>query len=619
MVYLENNTELQQVYIPRNDSNGAIHTGTSGSYQEGFEDGQNYQQSLLTSTAFTANGSYSREYGWNQVLVNVPTSGSPSILEEKSVSITADTTVVLPSENCDGMSKVTIDASEYGQSQYDDGFDDGFTDGYSSGSTDEAAKLSAVTFTANTAVTVSDGGYSAVTVNLNTASTFNSGYTSGYTEGVEDGKDIQKRLMVSSAFTFNGEYQRLNGWSAITINVNQSGHTDQELLDMYDSGYTSGYTDGVISQKELLSSSSFTENGHYEIENGWDEIDINVDTASTYQSGWDDGFESGVTHQQDLLSTSAFTLNGNYINSNGWSAISINVNQSGHTDQELLDMFQSGYTSGFTDGFAEGYGSGYTDGYSSGYSFGFSSGRTYQRSLLSTTAFTNNGTYTNQNGWSSVTVSCDIVGELYCLYCEDVEFDITGMFRQSESDGKTRFLTIEATPIEGDLNMELDGQLLSHEKVFKLFSTTTSGITTFYGIANGTSSSTKTEETEVFPNFGSFGIRGGYHSDHNTVFWAGDTSNVVTVNIGSELPYYYFDDFEPYLVKFSGDKFYLLSVNTGSGGYCPIFLTIDENGVPCIGYYDEKYYPTRGKVYPVYRRMVNGEYQYNIFKNIQTA
>lgn len=292
MVYLENITEIQQVWVPRNDLDGTIHTGASGSYQEGFEDGQNYQQSLLTSTAFTANGLYSRENGWNQVLVNVPASGSPSILEEKNVSITGETTVVTPSDGCDGMSQVSIDASEYGQSQYDDGFEDGFVDGYSSGSTDEIAKLSGITLTANTDVTVSDGGYSAITVNVDTASTYQDGYQSGYTEGVEDGQDIQKRLMVSSAFTYNGDYQRLNGWSSITINVAQSGHTDQELFDMYESGYTSGYTDGVVEQKALLASTALTENGHYERENGWDEVDVNVDTASTYQSGFTEGYES---------------------------------------------------------------------------------------------------------------------------------------------------------------------------------------------------------------------------------------------------------------------------------------------------------------------------------------
>ena len=102
------------------------------------------------------------------------------------------------------MSAVTVDASEYAQTNYDDGFEDGFEDGYSSGSTDEKAKLSGITFTANTAVTLSDGGY-----------------------------------------------------SAVTVNVPQTGHTDQELEDAYESGYTSGQTD----QKNLLTTTAFTENG----------------------------------------------------------------------------------------------------------------------------------------------------------------------------------------------------------------------------------------------------------------------------------------------------------------------------------------------------------------------
>lgn len=48
-----------------------------------------------------------------------------------TITITGDTTV---SEI--GNVKVVIDASNYGQSQYDGGFEDGFLDGYQSGLTE---------------------------------------------------------------------------------------------------------------------------------------------------------------------------------------------------------------------------------------------------------------------------------------------------------------------------------------------------------------------------------------------------------------------------------------------------------------------------------------------------
>ena len=44
-------------------------------YNEGFEDGVEEQKSKLTSLAVYSNGTYTREDGYNEVVVNVPTSG----------------------------------------------------------------------------------------------------------------------------------------------------------------------------------------------------------------------------------------------------------------------------------------------------------------------------------------------------------------------------------------------------------------------------------------------------------------------------------------------------------------------------------------------------------------
>ena len=132
MIYLNNNTNQQECWIPRQD----VLSGHSGSKIE---------------------------------------------LEGKTVVISADTTNVYPSIGYDGMSAVTVDATEYAQQNYDGGFEDGFSDGYASGSTDG----------------------------------FESGYTSGYTSG----ETHQKSLLVSTAFTENGEYRRENGYLAITVNV----------------------------------------------------------------------------------------------------------------------------------------------------------------------------------------------------------------------------------------------------------------------------------------------------------------------------------------------------------------------------------------------------------------
>lgn len=212
MIYLKNNTILQELYIPRQDyisnttgSSGTYAEGyadgyesgyTSGStdgfdsgYTEGYSSGETHQKGLLTSTGITKNGEYQREDGWSAITVNV----SGSVLEGKEIVVSEDITVVTPDSGYDGFSAVTVDATEYGQANYDSGFDDGYTDGYSSGSSEGY-----------------DSGYT---------EGYQSGSTDGYNSGYTSGETHQKSLLVSTAITENGSYQREDGYSAITVNV----------------------------------------------------------------------------------------------------------------------------------------------------------------------------------------------------------------------------------------------------------------------------------------------------------------------------------------------------------------------------------------------------------------
>lgn len=237
MIYLDNKTEGQQVWIPRND------------------------------------------------LDFIPQ--KPTDLEGKKVTIDRDLTYVYPSSGFIGMSSVTINAEAYAQSNYDDGFDDGFLDGMSSGYTD--------------------------------------GYASGYTSGSTDG--------------FNSGYT--------------SGQTD---------GFQSGYTSGETHQKSLLVSTALTENGTYTREDGWNEVEVSVDTGSTYESGYTSGYTDG---------------------------------------------YESGYTSGNTDGYDSGYTSGYTDGYDSGHTDG-------ENAIIDTftaMSVTENGQYgSSAHPLSSITVNVPQTG-----------------------------------------------------------------------------------------------------------------------------------------------------------------------------------------------------------------
>lgn len=156
MIYLLNNTESQKIYIPRND------------------------------------------------LDFIPQ--KPNGLEEKKVTIDRDITYVYPSSGFIGMSSVTINAEAYAQSNYDDGFDDGFNDGYSSGASEGY-----------------DSGYT---------EGYQSGSTDGFNSGYTSGETYQKSLLTSTAFTENGEYTRENGYSAITVNI--------DTASTYNDGYIDG-------------------------------------------------------------------------------------------------------------------------------------------------------------------------------------------------------------------------------------------------------------------------------------------------------------------------------------------------------------------------------------------
>lgn len=109
-------------------------------YNDGVTAGTAQQKALLTSTAFTQNGTYARENGWNSVTVNVPQTGSSCNLEAKSVTVTADTQTVNPSQGYDGMSSVVIDAFQYGEDKLNEGYGDGYANGWNDGYTQGQAE-----------------------------------------------------------------------------------------------------------------------------------------------------------------------------------------------------------------------------------------------------------------------------------------------------------------------------------------------------------------------------------------------------------------------------------------------------------------------------------------------
>lgn len=202
-----------------------------------------------------------------------------------------------------------------------------------------------------------------------------------YQEGYDDGVEHQRSLLTSTTITEDGEYVREDGFSAVTVDIDEQKY------------YDSGYTEGQEAQKSLLSSTAITENGVYTSENGWSAVTVNTQT--------------GITPVYGSLTA---TTNGEYTPSDvdAFSAVTVDVDEAPAYNSGYTEGYESGYTSGSTDGYntgyPEGYASGYTSGSTDGFSSGYTEGQNAQKSLLSDFTALTNGVYTSETGYSGFTV-----------------------------------------------------------------------------------------------------------------------------------------------------------------------------------------------------------------------
>ena len=76
MIYLKNNTETQAIYIPRQTVLGGGYIPNTKAYEKGYndglEDGKEQQKDKLSSLHVAENGQYEREDGWDVVTVDIP-------------------------------------------------------------------------------------------------------------------------------------------------------------------------------------------------------------------------------------------------------------------------------------------------------------------------------------------------------------------------------------------------------------------------------------------------------------------------------------------------------------------------------------------------------------------
>ena len=76
MIYIKNNTEIQTIFIPRNELQKEAYIASTNAYDNGYrnglKDGKEQQKDKLLNLNVTENGQYEREDGWNVVTVDVP-------------------------------------------------------------------------------------------------------------------------------------------------------------------------------------------------------------------------------------------------------------------------------------------------------------------------------------------------------------------------------------------------------------------------------------------------------------------------------------------------------------------------------------------------------------------
>ena len=157
----------------------------------------------------------------------------------------------------------------------------------------------------------------------------------------------------------------VDGLSRVDVSVNVAegrlqsktvdSSTKYQLVEPDSGNY--GLSSVTVNPYTLDSSSLVaTENGEYIVTSSADglsrvDVSVNIDTQSYYDEGYSNGESAGIAEQKAKLDSSTFTANGTYTREDGWDEITINVNNVNNqnktvdasTNQQLV-TYDSGYT-----------------------------------------------------------------------------------------------------------------------------------------------------------------------------------------------------------------------------------------------------------------------------------
>lgn len=157
-------------------------------------------------------------------------------------------------------------------------------------------------------------------------------------EAFESGQTYQKSLMIGANITENGEYVRPDGYSGVTVVVDQVGPYNSGYTSGYTDGYSSGYTDGVATLPIITGTS-------YSYQEGDDNtITISAETGTAFSAVTVDAsqkFTDGYYIAVDDLESNAVELS---VSANGIYNADIQYETRGYIKKVNVNVPSSGGT-----------------------------------------------------------------------------------------------------------------------------------------------------------------------------------------------------------------------------------------------------------------------------------
>ena len=227
-----------------------------------------------------------------------------------------------------------------------------------------------------------------------------SGYDGFSSVNVTVDVDCSECNLTTSTVTLTGDGEHTitppegyDGFSEVVVNV--------------ESDCDDAYNEGVADQKAKLASATFTENGSYNREDGWNTVTVNVDTVTPYNEGVEDGKDA----QKALMTSLTAVSNGTYTREDGYNEVVVNVPSDVRNQNKQVEFIQNGTQTVLADSGYSGLGQvevSVNVDTTTPYNEGKQDGIDEQKSKLTELQVTQNGEYEREDGYNRVVVDVDL-------------------------------------------------------------------------------------------------------------------------------------------------------------------------------------------------------------------